>query len=78
MVTMSYPPGSKLYFENIAVPGGKVKSVVQTHPGSVRVELIADPDVAVPLEALQKNYMDTCAPNLPIGVDVIVAVRNSS
>lgn len=75
---MSYPPGSKLYFENITVPGCKVESVVQTHLGSVRVELVADPDAEASLEALRKKYMDTCVPNLPIGLDVIVSVRNSS
>lgn len=78
VVTMSYPPGSKLYFENKTVPGAIVESVVQTHLGSVRVELIADPDPVVPIETLRKNYMDACAPNLPIGVDVIVSVRGPS
>lgn len=75
---MSYPPGSKLYFENIAVPGVKVESVVQIHLGSVHIDLIADLDAVVSIEMLRKNYMDACAPNLPIGMDVIVSVGEPS
>ena len=74
MVAISYPSGSKLYFENIAVQGVKVESVAQTSLGHVHISLVADKGITTPLDVLRKRYIDAYTPDLPVGMDVTVSI----
>ena len=75
---MSYPSGSKLYFENIAVQGAKVESVARTSLGHVHIALVADKGITTPLDVLRKRYIDAYTPNLPVGMDVTVSITKRS
>jgi len=69
------PPGSRLFFESISLPGAKV-NFVHGYPGVVHVELLVDTDADA--DTLCQRYKDICDPKLPFNMDLIVTARKTS
>lgn len=73
MIIIYTTPGSKAFFESIAIPNAIIKNV-HGSMGKVYVSLLVDTHVDPDIVCHQ--YLMACANQVPIGQEIIVSAEN--